>query len=79
MQAIETKFIGATNHKPSRIRAVSGNGHHRLMVSYDYELSQEGNHEAAALALATKLDWLRDRKHAMGSTREGYVLVFIPR
>jgi hypothetical protein len=78
-QAIETKYYGPTNCKGSRIRAVSGSGDHRIFKPYDHSLNASGNHEAAAPALAEKLDWLKTGEYAMGATREGYVMVFLDR
>jgi hypothetical protein len=54
-QAIETKFIGPTNHRGSRIKASAQGG--SITVSYDHALNSEQNHTVAAHALATKLGW----------------------
>ena len=55
MQAIQTKFLGATNHRCSRVKAISAAG--SLTLSWDYGISNEDNHSAAAEALREKLDW----------------------
>ena len=55
MQAIQTKFLGATNHRGSRVKATSAAG--SLTLSWDYGISNEDNHTAAAEALMEKLDW----------------------
>jgi hypothetical protein len=54
-QAIETKFLGPTNFRGSRIKASAQAG--SITVSYDHALSSEENHTAAARALASKLGW----------------------
>jgi hypothetical protein len=56
MQAIVTKFIGPTNHRGSRIKATAQVG--SLTLSWDHALNSDGNHRAAALALANKFKWL---------------------
>ncbi len=56
MQAIVTKFVGATNHQGSRIIAKCQAK--RMVVPWDHSLDVQANHEAAARALAQKLGWL---------------------
>lgn len=58
MQAILTKYHGPTNVKGSRISATCDAG--RIVVSYDHALNGDGNHAAAAKALAIKLGWNGD-------------------
>jgi hypothetical protein len=58
MQAIITKYFGPTNFRGSRIKASCEAG--SLTVSYDYALNIDGNHDAAAKALAEKLGWTGD-------------------
>jgi len=55
MQAIVTKYHGPTDARGSRISARCVGG--RIFVSYDHALDSEENHEAAARALARKLEW----------------------
>lgn len=55
MQAIQTKYIGPTNYRPSRIVAKCDAG--KLTVSWDYSLGVDGNHFAACVALMDKLEW----------------------
>lgn len=55
MQAITTKFIGPTNCKGARIKATADAG--SITLSWDYELTADCNHIAAAKALVEKLDW----------------------
>ena len=55
MQAILTKYHGPTNTRGSRISAAASAG--KIFVEYDHALDLEGNHRAAAGALAVKLKW----------------------
>jgi hypothetical protein len=71
-QAIETHWVGPTNHRGSRIVATTPGGH-RLTHNWDYSLGIEGNHHAAAEALRVKLDW--PAIVAGGSTAKGYAFV----
>ena len=52
MQAIETKYIGPTNYRGSRIKASCERG--SIIVSYDDALNSEDAHIAAADALVAK-------------------------
>lgn len=52
-QAIITRYLPATMRKGSRIKAEASSG--SVTVPYDYELDTNGNHTAAARALAEKL------------------------
>jgi hypothetical protein len=54
-QGIETRYLGPTNSRPGRIKATAWGGN--ITVQYDHALSIEGNHRAAAMALAAKLGW----------------------
>ena len=51
---ITTRYIGPTNFRGSRVKAVSGSGK-SLTFSYDAALDERGNHAAAAAALAVKV------------------------
>lgn len=55
MQAIVTKFLGPTNVRGSRVKATCEAG--SVTLSWDHALNSEGNHDAAAKALAHKLGW----------------------
>lgn len=46
MQAIRTRYIGSTNHRGARIVAQAAAG--RRVYPYDYSMSTEENHAAAA-------------------------------
>ncbi len=55
MQAIETKYYGPTNYRSARIRVRCQA--RTIFVSWDHALGVEDNHDAAAKALAEKLEW----------------------
>ena len=74
MQAIETKYLPATETKCSRIKATTGNGAHSLTIPYPHEETEgERAHWPAAYALACKLGW--QGSYVGGGTRAGYVFV----
>lgn len=75
MKAIETKYLGPTDFKGSRIVADDGDGN-RVTISYPYELSGEEVHRAAAVALCEKMGWSGADTLVGGSTKRGYVFVF---
>lgn len=54
-QAIITKYFGPTNSRGARIKATCQAG--SITVPWDFSLGVDANHDAAAEALATKLDW----------------------
>ena len=56
MQAIEVKYLGATNTLPSRWKATASAG--SITVSYDYELGIYENALSCATALGNKYGWL---------------------
>lgn len=72
-QAISTKCHGPTNTRGSRISAKAQAG--RVSVPYDHALSVQGNHEAAARALAEKFGWVG--KLVGGGNPEGTGEVFV--
>ena len=76
MIAIQTKYLGATNHKPSRIKAFTSNGH-SCTISFDYDLSNEKLHFEAVKALVAKckLDWDISTMN-YGGVKDGYVFTF---
>ena len=74
MQTIETKYVGPSNVKGSRIIATSASGK-RAIVSYDSALSSEDAHMVGVKALCAKLDW--HGKLAGGHTKNGMVWVFV--
>ena len=58
MQAIEVKYLPATNTKPSRYKATAEAG--SITVPYDYDVCDWSNQENAARALLNKLGWDND-------------------
>ena len=68
-QSIETKYVGPTNHRESRVIATTP-GKHRRVHHSDYALGIEGNHFAAAEALRAELEWPSIKAGA--STKAGY-------
>ena len=89
MQAIETKYHGSTNHRPSRISANCVSG--KITIPWNYGMNVWDNHVAAANALCDKLAkrdkreygpesksaWNRD--FLTGERRNSYVHVFTER
>ena len=55
MQAIKTKYLPATNHKGSRIKADCCAG--SVIISYKYDINTVDLHRLAALELIDKLGW----------------------
>jgi hypothetical protein len=55
MQAIQTKYIGPSNVRGSRVKAIAQAG--SVTLEWDDALNRDDNHLAAAKALATKLSW----------------------
>lgn len=78
LQAILTKYMGATNTRGSRIRATSASGEN-VSVPLDYSLNTEDAHAAAAQALMDKMKWSADWDWVQGSTKDGYAFVLVPK
>lgn len=55
MQAIQTKYLGATNTRGSRIKATAAAG--SVTINYPHELSGQACHRKAAEALVKKMGW----------------------
>ena len=53
---IRTRYYGPTNFRGTRIVANDGDGH-RLTLHRNYEVDPHEDHHAAAVALATRLEW----------------------
>ena len=79
MQAIETRYLGPTNTRGSRIVATTHSAVSRypvrLTVPFDHTLSTEAGHRKAAEALKAKLGW--KGRMVGGGTRTGYCFVFV--
>jgi hypothetical protein len=54
-QAIVTRYIGPTNYRGSRVKATCEGG--SIILEWNDALNSKQNHDAAAKALANKLDW----------------------
>ena len=72
-QAIETKFIRATNVTGERIKASAWGG--SVTVGYDYALDVQDAHKAAADALIAKLGWTGTYAQGGNAKGNGYVFV----
>ena len=55
MQAIQVKYISATNTKGARTKAFCYSGY--ITVPYNYDLDEEGRAMEAGQALIEKLGW----------------------
>lgn len=78
MVAILTKYIGPTNSRGSRYKAMRGDGRPgdpSLTVSANYQLSSEENHATAAFAFAQKMGW--SGRWVGGGTYTGLAFVHI--
>lgn len=74
MKAIETKYLGATDRRGSRIVASDSDGN-RVTIPYPHEASGEACHRLAAEALRAKMGWAG--KMISGATKTGYAFVFV--
>ena len=74
MKAITTKFHGPSNVKGRRYSATDSDGN-RVILSTDFALDSEGNHDRAALALCQKMGWTKHKLIRVG-TKNGNVYVF---
>ena len=72
MQAIRTKYLGPTNTRPSRIKAIAEAGY--VTVSLDHSLNSDENHAVAAIKLMEKFGW--EGELVGGSIGSDYVWVF---
>lgn len=80
-QAIVTKYLPATNYKPSRIKASCDAG--SITISYPHELKACDAHASAAIKLHHKLGWDEKNMLVVGelpdSMSHGYVFVQLER
>ncbi len=76
-QAIVTRYLSATDHKGSRVKAIADAG--SVTLPWDHALNAERNMHAAAYALAMKFNWLEGRKLVGGSmpVSSGYTHCFV--
>ncbi len=75
-QAIATKFLPCTNHRPSRVKATAEAG--SVTLSWDHGLNANENHELACRTLANNWGW--GGNWAGGAVASGgYVFVDVSR
>ncbi len=74
MQTIETKYIGATNFRGSRIVATASGSGKFVRIPYDSGQADENMHMTAAVMLCNKLNW--EGKLIAGHTKTGMIWVF---
>lgn len=79
MQAIQTKYLPATNNRGSRVKAWCQAK--SITVLWEYELGVEGNHKAAAMAVVRALGWEGYGAWVLGCLPNpgGYVAVCVPK
>lgn len=73
MKAITTKYHGPTNTRGSRYSASDCDGN-KVVLTTDFTLGAEENHDKAAIALLNKMRWGGNLMR--GSLKSGYVYVF---
>lgn len=76
MIAIMTKYIGATNTKPSRIKAYTSNKGQSITMPFEYDVDGMELYKRAAIALRDKMGWKGEL--IGGGTKDGYAFVFKP-
>lgn len=73
MKAIITKYLPATNTKPSRIKAFDSDNN-SVTIPFPDNLENEACYKLAAVKLAEKMNWSTDLLG--GGVKDGYVFVF---
>ena len=74
VQAIQTRFMGATNRLGSRIKATAASGCASISVKPDHSRSIELDHAEAAMKLAAQLGWAGNWIMG-GMWNDGYIFV----
>jgi len=72
-QAITVKYLGATDYKPSRLKAISASGI-SITRAYDGDYSIDNDMANIAHELATKLEWFGEWR---GGTLEDGKMVWV--
>lgn len=72
-QAINTKFLPATNVRGSRVKAIAEAG--SVTLSWDHALNAEDNHVRAAEELARKFGWQGNWRGGALPKSSGYAFV----
>ena len=84
MQTIITKYMPATNTKPSRIMAYASGysksfANMRIIRSWNHELDNHENHKVIAFDLIQRLDWKGTWYSGSNEGDRGYVWVCKPK
>lgn len=72
-QAITTKYLGPTDRRGSRVKAIAAAG--SMTIPWDCALNSDRNHAQAALALAQKFNWTG--RYIGGGLPDGSGSVFV--
>jgi hypothetical protein len=75
---IETKYIGQTNNRPSRVKATNVNSGVSATVSWDHGLDMLSNHLRAAAKLYEDLGETPKRVLVSSVKNSGYIFTAIP-
>ena len=79
MKTIITKYLGATNHRGSRIKATTSSGISKT-ISYDDELNAIPNHKRAIHKLNEQLNWSGEMvQGSPNDSGSSYIWVFVER
>lgn len=68
-QAIQTRYIGPTNYRGSRVKATAETG--SVTLSWDNALNATDNHRIAAEALANRHGWISNGARLVGGCISG--------
>ena len=74
LAGVETRYLGPTNHRGSRIKARRSehtSGDPTVTVDYDHSLSPFENHAEAARRLVEQYGW--DGDYHAAATKRGYI------
>lgn len=80
-RAIQTRYLGPTDFRGSRVVADAGDRASRIVLDWDDRLNPEQNHAAAAVALTEKMGWVGEYYSPLvgGAFPDRYVWVFQPK
>jgi len=73
MKAIQTKYLGPTTHKGSRVKAYDLDGN-SFTIPWDYGKKDSDIHLGAVMGFCEKYDWPPYQWH-FGSTKDGYTWI----
>jgi hypothetical protein len=77
LQGVFTRWLGPTNHRGSRVKAVTPSGD-ALTLPWDYSQGESENHRSAAIALLSRLGWQYEEL-VTGLIPQGYVHTLLVR